>query len=208
MDECADATLLKSAERPPADPAARTRVDELRQKLAHVRALNKTGDFDAALAPVNELVDGAKQVGYRPLLAETYLERGQVRERLGDFDPALADLREAVRAALAGRRDDLVVSGLTSQMWIQGVRLQRRAEAHEMARDAEAAMERLAARDVARARLLRNEGVIFFLEAKYDDARERAERALALYDKTPDEGGRVGVLTDLGERRRGATTRH
>jgi tetratricopeptide (TPR) repeat protein len=200
LAECADVATLKAAERPPADAAARAHVGELRRRLSQARAFNQLGDFQKALAPVGEVVDGARALKYRPLLAEALHERSRIQERLDQPATALETLREAAPAALAGRRDDLAVDIWTDLVWVLGVQLRRRDETRTWAGYAEAALDRLDHRDVRLARLERVEGVVAFLEKRYDEAHEHAERALSLYERAqPDDPTIHGVLTDLAD---------
>jgi tetratricopeptide (TPR) repeat protein len=80
------------------------------------------------------------------------------------------------------------------------VRLERRDETGIWASYAEAELERLDAREVRLARLERVEGVIAFLQKRYDEAQQHAERALALAERVPpEESGIHNVLTDLAD---------
>jgi eukaryotic-like serine/threonine-protein kinase len=109
LDRCADVSALRAAVPPPADAAARARVAALRTQLAEVKALADTGQLAIASRKVTAVVEGARATRYAPLLAEVLETRSWLEGMLGDPTTGAKTGEEALRAALAGRRDDIAV---------------------------------------------------------------------------------------------------
>lgn len=109
LDRCADVAALRATVPPPADAAARMRVAQLRTELAEVKALADTGQLAIASRKVTPVVEAARATRYAPLLAEVLETRSWLEGMLGDPTTGAKTGEEALRAALAGRRDDIAV---------------------------------------------------------------------------------------------------
>jgi tetratricopeptide (TPR) repeat protein len=109
LDRCADVPALREAVPPPADAPARARVAKLRAALAEVKALSDTGQVVLASRKAAPVVEGARAVGYAPLLAEALETRAWLEEKLGEPAVAVKSAEEALQKALAGRRDDIAL---------------------------------------------------------------------------------------------------
>jgi serine/threonine protein kinase/tetratricopeptide (TPR) repeat protein len=198
LDECADVETLHGAERLPEGAAARARFDELRTQLGRARALQDAGRYREVVPLADQIIAGALALHHRTLGAEAGWLRGRTLEYIGDYPAARAALGDSARAALAARRDDLAATAWTDLAWTLGLRENRLDEAHEWARYAEAALERLPGRAELRAELWRVEGVLYFRERRWSEAKTMALRSLELYRRVGPE--QVGtVLTDLGD---------
>ena len=197
--ECADGETLKSAQRLPGDPATQARLDEAQRVLAHARALRSASDYEGALALLDAKVAEVRQIGHRPLLAELMLLRSAINDVLARNEAARQDLEEAVVAAMAGRRDDLVVEGWTALFQSLAGDERKFDEAAHWARLAEAALDRLDRPDLLTARVLAAESLMYFWEDRYDDAQERATKALAIWSRGDQNArGVASVSRTLG----------
>ncbi len=116
IERCDDVATLRAAVPLPADAAARTRVAELRTRLAEVKALTDTGKWTEARRRVAPLVDAARTAGYKPLLAETLETRSWLESELGDFAQSAKTLEEDVWIALAAHRDDIAAESAAQLM--------------------------------------------------------------------------------------------
>ena len=198
LDESADTETLRGAERLPEGAAARARFDGLRAQLGRARALQDAGRYRDVVPLADEIAAGAQALRHRTLEAQALWIRGRSLEYLGDYPPARAAFGESARAALSGRRDDLAATAWSALAWTVGVRENHLADAHEWARYAEAALERLPGRAELRAELWRVEGVLYFRERRWGEAKAAALRSLELFRRVgPDEVGTL--LTDLGD---------
>src|SRR6185503_4103062 len=70
LDSCADIALLRSVVRPPTDPGTRARVNDLRHRLAELKARSDAGRWKEVLKPIQTAESEARAIGYQPLIAE------------------------------------------------------------------------------------------------------------------------------------------
>ena len=104
---------LREPTRAPADPAARVKVEALRLRLAHVKALADAGQYRPALIEVEEVVKEAQGLRYSPLDAEALYLLGSVLFRTEKLDRAEDTLYAALAAAEAGtHREILALSAM------------------------------------------------------------------------------------------------
>jgi hypothetical protein len=120
LDRCANSQLLRAVVAPPADPAARKRVDELKLRLADVKALADTGQVEEARRKASLLLADARATGYLPLQAETLEALGMLDYFAGDIAASSKVLEEAVWTALSARREDLAVKCAGSLVALAG----------------------------------------------------------------------------------------
>ena len=201
LDECADADALRAPVRPPDDAATRARVAAARKALATVDALWLAGRYADArqkLAPVLAALPG---IGWRPLEAEARLAEARLADDSGDYPAAARAYRDAAVAAEAGREDEIAAWAANGLVWVTGERLGKYAEAHELARDAQARIERLGHRALLQADLDAKVAALFLEEGKYQEAQERSLRVLAIRQKSmaPDDPAIAHALSDLGD---------
>ncbi len=201
LSQCADVVALKQAVRPPSDVGARERVADTRKQLATVNALLESGHYKDALARASTLAEGARQLGYKPILAEALYSLGRLQELSGEYPAAAKTLREAGSAAEAGRHDLFAARAWILLVWVTGTRLGKYDEAHELAHEAQAKLERFGHDDLLLADLDRHIGQLYADEGKYDQALEHARQSLALRQKVlpPDAPLIFSALTDIGD---------
>ena len=72
LDRCSDIAALRAAVPPPSNAADRETLNRLRRQLDEVKALVDTAQIDKASKREAGLVDGAKRLGYAPLLADLF----------------------------------------------------------------------------------------------------------------------------------------
>ncbi|MDB4969239.1 MAG: serine/threonine kinase family protein, partial [Myxococcales bacterium] len=197
---CADAEALRAPVRPPANAGARKRVDALRKELATVRALWDGGRYAEAEKRVQPALAGARDLGYRPLEAEALLMHGRLADSLGDYPTAVRAFRDAVVAAEAGRHDEVAALAETRLVWVTTLQ-EKLADAHELARSAQAKIDRIGHPELLQAGLDVAVASLFLEEGKYQEAEERSKRVLAVREKTlaPDDVAIAGALGDLGD---------
>ena len=84
LDRCADVPVLRAVVRPPEDAATRARVDELRERLAELKARFDAGRWKEALKEAPALVAKRARIGYQPLVAETLALSGSMLYKSND----------------------------------------------------------------------------------------------------------------------------
>jgi serine/threonine protein kinase len=207
LDRCADVPLLRAVVRPPEDPATRARVDDLRRRLADLKARFEAGSWRESVGAIDALALEARALGYQPLTAETLALVGRVRLKRAEGSAGERALEEAFWQADASRHDDVRADVATYLVWAFGYLLNDYTEASRWAGLADAVLRRLGGHDAERAWLLNNIANVSGLQGKKEECLRFNEEALALKQKAfgpdhPDVGiseGNVSVsLEDLG----------
>src|SRR5450432_1351345 len=207
LERCADVTLLRAVVRPPEDPTTRAHVDELRRRLADVKARFEAGSWRAGMGATDALADEARAVGYQPLTAEALALVGREHLKVSDAPGGEKALEEAFWQADASRDDDVRADAATYLVWAFGYLRNDYTGANRWAIAADAVLRRLGGHDLQRAWLLNNLAGIEGLEGHKEESLRSNEQALALKTKAwgpdhPDVGiseGNVSVaLEDLG----------
>jgi tetratricopeptide (TPR) repeat protein len=181
--ECANTAALKAGVKPPADPAKADRVQNVRIRLARVKALEDGGKYEEARALVEEVVSDARAAGYLPIEAEALAQAGRVAGRLDDAKKAERLLREAAEAALASGHDAIAARAFIDLVYFVGHKTARYEDAAQWSRYASLAIERLGGSDELEADRLETFSIILWKQGKSEEALAALERALALYKK-------------------------
>ena len=201
IDPCADSEALRAAVKPPLDPKVAARVAAAQRSLATVRAQWIAGRYSEAQTQLASLRTEANTLGWRPLEGEVLLQAARLADSTGSYADALKLYRDAAVAAEAGRDDETAALARNGIVWVTGERLGRYDEAQELARDAEAKVERLGHSDLVRADLDSKMSAIFEEQGKLAEALERGKRVLALREKAlgPGDEGIAAALGELGD---------
>jgi tetratricopeptide (TPR) repeat protein/predicted Ser/Thr protein kinase len=108
LARCADVRLLRNVVRPPGDAATRARVEALQTQKAKLLASTLSGRCDAVRAIEKDVIAGARQVPYPPLLAEVLLASGKVEDTCGGRGETLVRrYHEALTVALSSGHDPI-----------------------------------------------------------------------------------------------------
>jgi tetratricopeptide (TPR) repeat protein len=207
LERCADVPLLRSVVRPPEDPATRARVDELRGRLADLKARFDAGSWRDGGGATDALAAEARSLGYQALTAEVLALSGREHVRVADNVGSERSLEEAFWLADASRHDDVRAAVATDLVWTFGYLKNDYAEAGRWAGRADAVLRRLGGHDLERAWLLNNIASVDGLQGRHEEQLKLSVEALALKQKAwgpdhPDVGiseGNVAVaLEDLG----------
>ncbi|HWQ29245.1 MAG TPA: tetratricopeptide repeat protein [Dehalococcoidia bacterium] len=188
LAQCASAAELLARDRPPADPALRTRGEEVRARIAEAGALHLAGKLREALRVAEEASARADALPDRPLRAAALYRLGALLGRLGKDGEAEEALLRAWRAALAGRDDRLAARAASRLVWLLGYRRARYAEARAWGQSAGGLIERLGDEGRLQAELSAALGLVHGAEGKHHEALQEQRRALALAEKTLGAG--------------------
>jgi serine/threonine-protein kinase len=183
IERCADVTLLRVAVRPPEDPDARATVDQLRAKLAEVRALEHVGRYSDALKAIVALDEDVRRVGYRPLSAEASLILGRLQTDRRELQLAAQTLEEAVWSAELCRHDEVVAEAAGTLVYIVCEMGSDLALAEVWGRHAEAVLGRMGGHDALWGLLLNNRAVVRWRQGRVPEALEEARRSLTAKER-------------------------
>ncbi len=180
LDRCSDIPLLRAVIEPPPDAKTRAGVDEIRSRLASIKARFDAGRWKETLKEAPGLVSEARLVGYRPVLAETLLRAGSMYTRANEAAAAEKVLVEGFWTADSSRHDEVRAEAAADLVSVVGFRQGRFEEGHRWATAAESILQRIGGHDVLRSWLLNDIGLVHHLEGHEDQAVQAMKDALAL----------------------------
>lgn len=199
IDRCAPQLLIGRAV-PPSDVASRTQLNTLGATLAESRVDAELGRLAEARDRLRHALAPATAVGYAPLLAEVQLALGGFEDATDDTKAATRSLVAALRAAEAGRADDLATAALIELTRVDGYRRSQTDVGLAWAEVARGVMVRLGGDERLSASLDHAVGVVLQAAGRYDEARQRLESALAVRRRLfgPSHPAVAETLTQLG----------
>jgi eukaryotic-like serine/threonine-protein kinase len=184
LELCADSAALRAPVAPPADRAAREKVEALRHDIARANALGLAAQYDEALRVIRGAVGEAASLHYPPIDAEAERQLGQLLGDRGEFPEAAAALHRAFVAALAGHHEEAAARAAIDLISATGERQAHYDDADRWSAVAEALVGRLQRKDELEGILYTNRSLLRDREGKYDDALADATRALASKQRT------------------------
>ncbi len=182
---CADAQALLGGVRPPADPAVRAQLGELRGELAELKALGRTGRYREAVARGQALAKRVQALQYRPLEAEVLFETGQLERDVGGANAASRTMEQAVWAAEAGRNDEMAALAMTHLMFERATE-GRFDEALAFRPRIAAVIERLGGNDDLEGHFHLTLGRVFFENSRLEESQAESEAGLAKLERHGD----------------------
>ena len=199
LDRCGDVPLLRAVLRPPEDGETRARVEQLRDRLAGVKARYDSGRWNEAAADVPKLLAEARTLNYGPLLAETLALRGFILVKTNDRRVREAEetLTEAFWAADASRHDEIRAEVATLLVYAVGYQQARLVDAQTWAKTADAVLRRMGGHELLQAWLLNDLGAVYVFHGHREDGLKANLDAVAMKEKAlgPDHPD-VGVSED------------
>ena len=183
LERCSDVNLLRAIIRPPDDPAARARADELQARLASVRALAHTGRVAAGLKMMVPLEADARQLDWKPLLAEVLFASGVMHHDAGDSVSAARVLEDAAWTAELCRHDELAAEAAANLVFVTGHEQSRFEAAEIWSQHAEIALARMGGHDLIRGWLLNNRGAMRATQGRLHEAVADLRQAIAAKEK-------------------------
>jgi len=199
VNRCADVTSLRAVVPPPEDPAVRSRVDSLRQRLNHARALEEAGRYEQGREYMESLKQEVDAIGYAPLAAEAGIALGTHLSLAGKAEDAEKVLFDAAKQAVLGRDWTL-----EAEAWLAALanykasrRMQELASTGSIA---ELAVERANGDDAMRVRLATQMIWVKQGAGKVDEVPREFDRAEQLAKKSfrANSLGYAKVLRELG----------
>ena len=199
LDRCANVPLLRAVVRPPEDPPTREKTNNLRQRLVALKARFDAGQWKDTAKDGRTLVEEARAIGYKPLIAETLSQEGAMLFRSNDPAAAERALRDAFWTADASRHDEVRAETAALLVHVVGYLQSRYAEAEVWATTADAVLQRLGGHELLRAWLLNDLGNVLLVQGDTEAAVAMQRQGLILKEKVlgsdhPDVGFSEGNL--------------
>jgi tetratricopeptide (TPR) repeat protein len=185
VEGCADASALPARAPVPTDPVAAAKVDELRGRLAAIKAMGRAGKDRDELPLATALQSEAEALLDDRTKAEVLLELGVVQGRVGDVASAEASLRRAAWLADAVGEDPVRSDALGKLLYVLGYQQSRVDVIPSLREPATAVLERLRrSGDESHAQAMMEDLAFAALaESKFEDARDGFAQALLICDK-------------------------
>jgi tetratricopeptide (TPR) repeat protein len=183
VDRCTDVDYLAARVAPPSDPDVVTRVAELRDRLSRARALDDAGAHAPGFAIAEEVVAEARELDYRPLLAEALVHAGRLADGLGRYPDAETRLREGHAIAVESGDDEVAADASIRLVYVVGYRLTRPEDGLEWSYFAEPELKRVGTDPAREAGLAHNLGSVHEKRGEYQQSLAHLQRALAIREE-------------------------
>ncbi|MFV8755622.1 protein kinase domain-containing protein [Nannocystaceae bacterium ST9] len=179
LESCADAQALTNGRDPlPGSGEQRLELEALDRELARARTLEFSGDYRQAHEVLHQCVERARELGVRSRLAQALLALGEHELARGELDEAGAWIDEAIAAADRAGDDSARARALVAAVQVAA----SRGEVDEARRGAilaRAALDRIAAPEVAYADLARAEAITEVAAGHLSDAEAVLRHSIA-----------------------------
>ena len=180
---CADEGALRAPYPPPKTTEIKAKVASIREKLAEVVALEKTGKYRDGLELVKNLVQEAKAVDYRPVQAETLYWLGSLLDKTGEYKEAEATLFVVARLAGESRDTLLAAKAMDELVSVLGYQQDRHEAGLLLGRSAEVMLSAAGGNDIQRSLHLQKVGAIYLRKAEYKQALQCLRKALVIQSR-------------------------
>jgi serine/threonine protein kinase/tetratricopeptide (TPR) repeat protein len=195
---CSDVAALATGSPLPSDPAARAKLGEVQELLAHGKAFQLAGRYPDALNVAKTAYEAAGKLDYPPLLAESLLFEGSVAQLVGNVKLANDAGLGALTSADVGKADSLRVQA-DSLLAFVASQQGKSEEGHRWVALGTAALKRMGGDQELEAELLDDEGTLLLNEGRNAEALEALRGALQRYEASlgKDSPTRLNVLGNL-----------
>jgi tetratricopeptide (TPR) repeat protein/predicted Ser/Thr protein kinase len=202
LDICADLDALTQRLQPLEDPEQREAVDALEHTLAQAKILRAAAKYDEMLEVAHQVVERAKEIGYRPLEAEGLMLEATALDLSGRSREAETAYHRALSAALAAGHAEVMARVSVGLVWLTGVADRRLEEAERWATHGLAAVEQLGSDPEIESELHHALGVARLNHGALEEAGRSLREAVRLREEAygpdhPSLGGPVGSLAQL-----------
>ena len=183
LERCQNVEMLRALVKPPQDPATREIVDQLRSRLAEVRALCRVGRLNDSSVSIIPLEKEARAIAYGPLLADILTTVGTLRLEAGLMNEAAAAMEEALWTATKCRHDEVAAEAAVLLTYIVGWGQSRPDLAEFWSRLAEALLVRMGGHDLLWGWLYQNRAGMRDSQGRLTEALADARAAVAAKEK-------------------------
>jgi tetratricopeptide (TPR) repeat protein/predicted Ser/Thr protein kinase len=196
---CQDITTLAEQPPLPADPQARSTIDQLVGQVAAVKALQDAGRYKAGLELAKKIEPQVVATSYVPLQAELSFYQGALMQHTGQVEEGIRRYEQAFDSAEVSRSDRTRVEVLTRLIFS----LSTQGQVEDAARWGQVAMavlKRVGGEPQLAIDLMGNLGNMALYQGRYEEAKDTFEKVRALMDSTlpADHPKRAKVSHALG----------
>ncbi len=148
-----------------------------------IKALQDAGRYNRALDAARQVVAEARQVGYRPLIAEALNRLVLLQVDMHHPQDADESAEEALWIAEASRHDELVVELAAVEIYVAGYIEHDMTRARRWINQAQVFLERIGGHDLLRAWVLNNIGVVLDANEDHEGAATQFFQALRIKER-------------------------
>jgi tetratricopeptide (TPR) repeat protein len=178
LERCQDIAFVRNAIRPPQDFETRIAVENLRGKVAEVRALLRVGRITEGLRAASPLVEEARRVGYDPVLAEALLMLGSLEYEASRYERSVEAHTEAFTVGQLARHDEVAAEAAINIMGIEGYNNARFDVAEVWAKYADTLLRRMGSHELLWGWFYNNRSSVRQAQGRLDDSVEDARRSV------------------------------
>jgi len=205
---CNEENTVRTPYPPPEEPELREKIEQMRDRIIEIRALEIAGKFSEGLDQLYQMEKEAEGLGYLPVQAEIKNAIGNFLFRAGQLDNAEKKLLEVID--LAGKSHDSVLAAraTTLLVFLVGYLQNRPREGEQLYLSAKTLLDLGRSEEPDWATLYNNYGMVLSLLNRYEEALEKYKKAIELDEKyygaehpnlAQDLGNLGLILRDLGE---------
>jgi tetratricopeptide (TPR) repeat protein len=185
----------------PSELQMRERVEQLREQIVYLQAEQRAGRMSEISEKIGTVLASAREIGFRPVLAESLYLAGTNEAFVGQPQRAHPLLFEAANHATASGHDTIAAEAWLFLVNVSAADLGDVRRGHEYASQAWAALDRLGEAPIRREielRLRLNEAELLLTDSNYPAMHEQIDQAEVLArDHDPDALDRVWELRAL-----------
>ncbi len=182
----------------PQDPWRAAEVAAVAGDLSRVSMIMSAGRYDEAADELRPVEASARVLGHAPLLAQVLLRKGQISRLRGEYKDSELALVESHTFARAGGDTLTAIDAASALCYTVGYRLGRHEDGERWYREADASLIRAGMTESVEAALhWDNWGSVLTGMARFDDALDAHQRALAIRERVEPEGA-PGLAVSLG----------
>ncbi|HFE47191.1 MAG TPA: tetratricopeptide repeat protein, partial [Nannocystis exedens] len=192
---CGDTDSLRESFAPPPDQKTADAVRVLRRRLVDIHLRTESGHAQEVIKAAEGVVEAAKTLGYKPLLAEAYFRLGAVNLYLYRGKQAEEPFLQAFLTADAVRHDRIAAEAGAWLVFLNAVD-GRATEAKLRAEHVRSVIARYGRTSVADVNLNRGLATLHVAEGRYDQGRRGLQHALTIAESLPERQGE-GLATTI-----------
>ncbi|MFL5349659.1 MAG: tetratricopeptide repeat protein [Hyalangium sp.] len=199
LQPCQDIASLAEQPPLPADPALRSTIEKLGERIAEVKALHDAGRYKAGVELARKLEPEVVATSYLPLQAELRYHLGWLLQQDGEPQDSIPQLEQAFDTAESSRSDRTRLEVLTKLIYVFANNGHPE-EAERWGKVATAILNRVGGEPSLALDLMGNLGYVALLRGRYQESRDYFEKARALAESTlsPEDPKRAKVSHGLG----------
>jgi serine/threonine-protein kinase len=199
LDRCADVPQLRAVIKLPESPARRAKVDDLRVRIAALKAFYDLGRIAQGLREAVATIEKADALAYPPLQAEAYYRLGVLQSLGSDAKSTEQSLEHALWLAESARHDEIAAETAILLVAVVGSRQSNDDQTARWYRHAEAILYRMGGHELLQSWLANNWAGALSSRGKFAEALPLYQHSLTIKEKfgtAPDVGRAIGNIAE------------